>query len=382
MGGIPPLAGAGVQAPGPFQWGRVDFHPHLLYRFLYGDGIPTGPGEHFKTAIQEISPGLLLNWGSHWMLDYTPTLRLYSSKQFPDATDELATMSGKTSYEDWGLSLSQTYSSSSAPILETAAPTHQENYLTVFEVSRQMGSQLSAEAGLNQNFRSSSEGTLHQDLREWSISPGMNYQVWSKFGAGLSGSAGYDMVTPGADMSFEQAQVTMKWQAGDKASMTANAGLEARQLQGADMINPIFNGTITYRPWDQTTASLTASRAVTPSFYANEVVVNTSISATLQQRFLQHFTFEVSGGYTSTPFVGFARVEEFTNRRPIGAPAPVATVQTSREDYSRFARVSLGSTFRQRGTVSIFYSYNDYTSGLAAFAMSSTQVGMEIGWRY
>lgn len=72
--GIPPLAGA--PARGPFQWGVWDFHPHLLYRFIYGDGIPAGPTNHYKTIIQEISPGLLLNMGDHWLLDYTPTFRL------------------------------------------------------------------------------------------------------------------------------------------------------------------------------------------------------------------------------------------------------------------------------------------------------------------
>ena len=41
----------------------------------------------------------------------------------------------------------------------------------------------------------------------------------------------------------------------------------------------------------------------------------------------------------------------------------------------------MGSTFRKRGTVSIFYSYSDYSSGLAAFALTSTQVGFEIAWQ-
>ncbi|MGD0410923.1 MAG: hypothetical protein ABSC18_04410 [Verrucomicrobiota bacterium] len=379
-GGIPPLAGAAVQAPGPFQLGPLDFHPHLLYRFIYGDGIPTGPTNHYKTVIQEISPGLSLYWGSHWTLDYTPTLRMYSSKEFPDATDESVVLSGKTSYQDWGLSLSQVYSSSSAPLVETEALTEVENYLTVFQASRQLGSQLSAQLGLNQSFRFSSEGTISQDVRQWIATAGLNDQFWSRFGAGFNASAGYDLITPGANMAFEQAQGTMNWRVKDKLNMTASAGLEVTQLLGAEMINPIFNGSLVYRPWEQTAASLTASRAVTPSFYANDVVVNTSLSATLQQRLLRYLTFEISGGYTTTPFIGFAAADEFTAQTPTRAPA--AIVQQNREDYSRFVRVSVASAFRKRGTVSVFYSYSDYTSGLAAYALTSTQVGLEIGWRY
>src|SRR5262245_35038780 len=29
----------------PFQWGFVTAHPHLDYRFLYGDGIQSSPGK-------------------------------------------------------------------------------------------------------------------------------------------------------------------------------------------------------------------------------------------------------------------------------------------------------------------------------------------------
>jgi hypothetical protein len=381
--GIPPLAGA--PAPGPFQWGVWDFHPHLLYRFIYGDGIPSGPTNHYKTIIQEISPGLLLNVGDHWTLDYTPTVRLYSSKQFPDSTDELAVLSGKTTYQDWGFGLSQTYASSSSPLAETESLADQVNYLTTLQASRQLGSQLSAQLSLSQSLQSTSVGNIDQEVEQWTLNPALNYQVSSQFGIGLQGSLGYDAISPGSDMTFEQAQGTMSWQPGEKLTLNASAGLEVRQLLGTQMINPIYNGAVTYRPWKETAASISASRTVTPSFYQDDVLVNTTVSASLRQQFLQHYNVEVSGGYTTSPFVGFATVEEFNPGTHQISPAPplvMATLQQNRTDLSRFIRVSLGSTFLQRGTVSIFYSYNNTTSGLADFTLTSTQVGIELGWRY
>jgi hypothetical protein len=383
--GIPPPAGAPAPSPGVFQWGPLDFHPHLLYRFLYGDGIPAGPTNHYKTVIQEISPGLLLDMGNHWSLDYTPTMRFYSDKHFPDSTDELVALSGKTTYQDWGFALSQTYASSFSPIVETEALGEQASYLTTLQASRQLGSQLSAQLGVDQSLMSSTYGSLSQEVWQWTANPALTYQLWSGFGIGLQGSLGYDAVAPGSDMTFEQLQGTLNWQPRDKLSMTATAGLEVRQLLGSQMINPVFNGAITYRPWEQTAASLSASRVVTPSLYEDEVMVSTSVAATLRQRFLQNFNMEVSGGYSSTPFVGFATVEAFNpDNHQVLPPPPLimTTVQQNRTDYSRFVRVSLGSTFRQRGTISIFYSYNDMTSGLPGFALTSKQVGIEIGWRY
>src|ERR1041384_4923081 len=105
------------------QWGPVQFRPHLLFRFLYGDGIPATPGHQFKTAIEEIYPGLLLQLGNHWNLDYTPTLRFYSSSHFADSTDHSVSLTGGGTYQEWTLGFSQTYASSSQPLVETATQT-------------------------------------------------------------------------------------------------------------------------------------------------------------------------------------------------------------------------------------------------------------------
>ena len=234
---------------------------------------------------------------------------------------------------------------------------------------------------MNQNIQSTSVGATSQDIRGWTVNAGLNDQFWSRFGAGLSTSAGYNLITPGANMTFEQAQGTMNWRVQDKMSMTASAGLEVTQLLGAELIDPTFSGAIAYRPWKLTSVSLVASRSVSPAFYANDIVVSTTISASLQQRFLKYFSFTLTGSYTTTPYIGFATVQEF-NYHQIGAPAPTATVQQNRTDSSRSIMARLGSTFRKRGAVSIFYSYSDYSSGLAAYNLTSTQVGFEIAWRY
>jgi hypothetical protein len=386
----PLLATPAGPSPGLFQLGPLDFHPHLLYRFIYGDGIPATPTNRFKTVIQEVSPGVLIDYGEHWSLNYTPTLRFYSDHHFADGTDELVALQGRAGYQDWGFSLSQTYSSTVAPYLETEGLAQQENDTTVLQVTRQLGSHWSAQLGLDEMSRTLSIGTNNQDVEEWSVHPGMNYQFSPRFGVGLTGTAGTDLLTPGSSMKFAQGQGTMNWQLGDKLMLNAGGGVEVRQLLGTNLVNPIFSGTLTYRPWAQTAVSLTGSRVVTPSFFQNDVLVITTIGATLSQRFLQRFNFEVSGGYATTPYVGFATVNDFTGNPanhqilPTPAPAPNRTsrVEQNREDIARFVRVSLGTTFRQRGTLSIFYSHLSYSSDISVFALTSSQFGVELGWRY
>lgn len=153
---------------------------------------------------------------------------------------------------------------------------------------------------------------------------------------------------------------------------------------GTQFVEPTFSLAINYQPFEKTSLSLIGSRTVSPSVFEDEVIVSTSLSATFRQRFLQHYNFEVTGGYSTTPYLGFATAADMSGDHQLGAPLPAlaTTFGQSRTDYSRSLRVSVGSIFRQRGTVSVFYSYTDTTSGLSAFALTSTQVGLEVGWRY
>ncbi len=385
-GGVPQFGALVPETLGWVQWGVADLHPHLDYQFVYGDGIPASPTNHVRTAVQSIAGGLLLNLGSHWVLDYDADTHLYSSSQFADETDQSVRLIGTTTYEDWAFGLSQSYTYSDSPLVETEAQSQQSAYLTDLTVSRQMGSRISAKLTLDQDITSTSSfaGAAANDTQQmysWIASGGLYYQTDYRLVAGISASGGYNSISPGSDMEFEQLQGTLNWQPLEKLIVSGSVGVEDTQLLGSQLIDPTFSAAINYQPFEQTSLSLTGARTVNASIYQDEVVKNTEVGATFRQRFLKHFTFEASGGYSSTPYVGFATAGEFLNNRP-GA-APVTTiVEQNRSDENRFVRVSLSSTFRQRGTVSIFYSFSDISSSLTPFTLTTTQVGFEIGWHY
>jgi hypothetical protein len=244
---------------------------------------------------------------------------------------------------------------------------------------------------LNQDFSSSSAisgaaanpgaAANTQQNDSWVASSGLYYQTDYRLVPGISASGGYNAINPGGAMEFEQLQGTLSWQPLEKLSVTGSAGVEFTQLKTSQLVNPTFSAAINYQPFDNTSLSLTGSRSVSPSIYQNDVIESTSVSATLRQRFFKHFSAELSAGYASTPFVGFATPNEFLNNQP-GAPLATTTVQQNRSDLARFFRASLTTTFRQHGTASIFYSFSDISSSLAAFTLTTTQVGIEIGWHY
>ncbi len=348
----------------PFRLGPVTLRPHAFYRFINGDGIPTQGSNHVSTIIQDISPGMLLGLGSHWTLDYTPTLRYYSSKQFSDTLDHFVRLTGGMQYEDWILGLSQSYNKSSSPLVETGTQTSQDIYLTALTASYRLNSKMSADLSAHQNIVSTDNFTSYD---EWSTLDWLNYQYRERlsFGAGLG--LGYVDVSAGSDMAYEQFQGRVGWRATDKVSFQVHGGVEVRQfLSGGqdDLINPIVGAVTQYQPFEYTRLSLTVDRTVSASYFQSQATENVEIMGSLNQRLLKMLHLDLSGGYHRTAYVASTGISGRT------------------DDYYVFnARLST-AFLKQRGTAAVFYQYSEDSSNLPGFSFTSNQVGFELGYRY
>jgi len=138
----------------PIELGPVQLRPHLFYRSYYASGILMGRGDTVESWINEISPGIFMGLGRYISVDYTPTIRLYSSGHLNNGVDHsvLFTAGGQAS-PDWILSLSQGYNKTSTPEVETAVQTVQELYSTALKASHDINERMSLDLGLNQDFR-------------------------------------------------------------------------------------------------------------------------------------------------------------------------------------------------------------------------------------
>ena len=327
--------------------------------------MPARPGHQFTTAINEFSPGFLVGIGSHWSLDYNPTLRFYSNKAFQDHTDQAVTLTGGAVYGDWVLGGSQSYRSSSTPLAETGAQTDREMFDTGVSASRRFGSKLSTDLTLSQSFGSAQQFTSY---KEWSTMDWLNYQVWPRLTLGAGAGYGYVNMNVGPDSMYEQYQGRVNWRVTDKISLGLNGGLEDRQFQtggAGDLLSPIFGASIAYQPFAFTQLSLSANKAVSPSYFQNQVTENTSIQLGLNQRFFGRFNFNVGGGYRTTKFV-----------------ASAAGFSAGRQDDFYFYDARLSCIVRKRGTVAVFYHHSENSSGQSLFTFTSDQVGVELGYHF
>ena len=189
-----------IPSPVPLQWGPVTLHPHLDYQLSYGNGIQSAPGQPHNTLINQLSPGILINLGDHWTLDYTPTLIYYSSGSFQDALNQSVILSWGSAFgNDWFFNGSQSYTYTSNPEIETATQTDQQNFVTTLNASYLFNEKMSLDMGLNQNLNyiGNSESLTNQlqplvDTKSWSTLEWLNYQFWPRFSAGLGLGFGYN----------------------------------------------------------------------------------------------------------------------------------------------------------------------------------------------
>ena len=353
----------------PLQWGPLALRPRAFYRFLDGNGISSSVSNHSSTVLQSFSPGFLLNIGSHWTIDYSPTWSFYSSRLFRDTLDQSVRLAGGTAYEDWTLGLSQSYSKSSDPEVETGTQTDEETYSTALSASYRINSKLSLDMGINQDFVFAPQ---FQNSREWSTTEWLNYQFWPRLDSSLGATFGYVNVDTGSDMSYERVEARIRWRALDKVAFQVHGGAEIRQFLGggaSDLVNPIAGVSIQYLPFEFTQLSLNAGRVVDVSGLASssgqsQVTEGTSVTADLNQRLLGRLHLNLEGGYHNVKYV---------------ASGGSATGRT--DDYYTFnARLSL--QFLKRATAGVFYQYSDNISTLAGYTFTSNQTGFELGYQF
>jgi hypothetical protein len=183
-------------------------------------------------------------------------------------------------------------------------------------------------------------------------------------------------------MPFERFEAGMNFQPGTKLSLNLTGGIEDRQFvqpSAPSLTTPIFSATARYQILDGTSFTVAGNRAVTPSFFGNEVNVITSVIASVRQRIVGKMYFSVNGSYV---------LESFTSIVPGPLPPSDAGGQTTtdlvetRSDTRTSVKFSLSTTFRSRLTASIFYLLSDNQSSQANFSYSGNQAGLLLNYHF
>jgi len=357
----PPSLGAGS----PFQWGIISLHPHLFYRLLYGDGLQSAPGQQLKTTINSISLGVLANIGTHWTLDYTPTQTYYSNDAFKDTLDHSVRLLGGTTYENWSFNLSQTYTSTFTPLIETGQQTGEDNYGTMASAGYHLNDKVQLDTNLAYQARFTS---IFPDSRETTIGERAHYRIAPDVDTSVSLDYGWVNMSEGVDMTYTRPGVQVNWKAADKTTVNLEAGYETRRFDtpGAENLNsPTFGAGIQFQPFPTTSLSFNANKGVAVSYFTNQVTKNTGWTVSLQQRLLRHYF--LSAGYSG-------QKSSYVSTDP--------NVTVNRDDRNYGLNVRLSTVFFQRASVALLYQNTHNKSDNAGYGFTSSQIGVEIGYQF
>ena len=363
---------AGAQA---IKAGPVLMWPHAYYGHYYDKGVSASLGQPQNTSVQELAGGVLMTFGDHWRLDYTGTETIYGNALFRNSFDHDIKLGWATSIDDWVFSMDQEYRTSTVPLAETGIQTAQEEDITTIKISHYLASNTLNEFEFNQDLLFLEPGTptiapLTQNVREWSGTDWINYEFFHGFSGAIGPTLGFDSLDPvGTDMSFERLQGRFFWLVSQKLLLQVRGGVEDRQYinsPGNDLFLPIGEGTITYKPVDETTPLFTVGRSVRPSYFINQVSENTYYSFSGQQRLFKKVYFNVDAAYQTTDYTS--------------GQGDTSGLGTDRQYVFGFR---LSTTFLEGGTVSALYRFGYLSSTRAgAFEYGTSRVGFEVGYRF
>lgn len=342
------------------------FNPAVNYTLRYGDGISTQPGRRVKSTVHELAPSASFQFAERFMVSYSPSFTWYTSKALEDRSSHRASImvGGELAGVDVGLS--QGYSRSSVPLVETGEQTDQESWNTSLNLSKDIMERSSLEVGINQNIRSASRFT---DVISWSS------MVWfrHKFITGLDVSAGlggnYSSIDPGADIYSWQAKGGLNWSPGTRLRLGLTAGVDVSQFRGpgrGSVANPIYGGSAQYQLFEPTSISLGVSRSVSTSFFADEFSENSRYSLGVSQRLLGRLNLGAGVSLSEVDYVG--------RRESVARP--------QRSDKRWSYSLQLGGRITDRLSSSVGWQRSESDSSFQEFTYGSSTWSFSLGWRF
>lgn len=372
IGGLSPEPSLGAAARSPadnlppvLRWGPVTVHPSLGYGVSYSTGLLVRPGRPESLMVQTFSPGLSLDLGPRWSVDYSPQLLFYSAPSYRDTVNQAVSLDGRSQRGEWNLDIGNAFSASDNPLVETGRQTQQTANTTRIGATRPLGSKLSLDLGVSQSLRWTGE---FNRIFSWVTDDSLSYQLHPGISVGLSGGLGYDQIEPRGDMTSERLQGQLQGRLGEKLSYGLSGGFEFRQFLGTGAptkISPIFAANVNYQATETTGLGVNYNRQVSPSFFSDQFAETAGVGGGLTQRLFGHLNFSLSGSYRWTDHISTLN--------------PSLTQQTA--NYAS-VRAGLGTRFLRRGSISLFFQWSDNASSTPGLSFSSRQMGANVAYGF
>lgn len=371
----PPLqAPAAAPNTRPIEAGPFRFHPHLGYQVIYGDGIlRAGTNAPSTTVLHTVIPGLFIEMGKYWNLDFAASINRYGNASFNDNEAFYLALRGRIPLEKWLLDFGYTGSMTEQTQIETGDQIKQSAHLLTASGIYNYQTRLSVELSGSVDSRLTKG---FSDYWTYSTLDWVNYKLTDNTTLGVGAGAGYNFVDPGPDSTFEQLQARAIWTPGEKFTMQAAVGAQFQQFTGESEVGntnaisgtevfPIFSVAAAYRLFEQTSLSLSAKHTVGNAYEENRFAETTTLSLGLRQRILGRVYLDV------VPSYNFRTYKSSIQNGP-----------GDRDDEYASIYAGVSTVFLKKFNAVVFYQYGDNSSDVESLGFHASQVGASIEYRY
>lgn len=347
-----------------YQYGDLGFRPHATYSLVYADSLKAAAGQAVSTYIDTYALGLLIDNGEKWSLDYTRSDIRYSNHDFRDSVGQQLTFGAKSVHSNWGARLSQNYSKTDAPNVETGRQSSQETSETVLSTTWSVNEQISVGATGAQTLTFLKAAP---DVYSWSVAPGADYH-YGALTVGGSVQCGYLLIYRASDIESVRPAAHVAWQTTQRTSIDASAGWDDWKMVAGSkdhVTGGYYQLGVNYHPAENTFATLSGQRGNSVAPLTHQLSKTEQWSANLRQRLLKHFQLTLGASDQQTRYIP-------TN----------LVLFLDRKDRLRNYDASISTTFLKHCSGSVYYRFSKNASNIAGFGFSSHQIGFEIGIRY
>jgi hypothetical protein len=391
----PPSASAAAPPSGLFRWGPLAVQPSVSYGLTYADGLLVQPGRSSSSYVEVISAALNGTIGSTWMFNYSPSWTSYSQAGLHDATGQSATLVGQRSSGNLTANFAQAYTYANTTRVETARQVVQQSSLTTAGLSYPIGDKIAWNGSVSASLQFI-EGI--PDPMDYGGQTGIRLQLSPATQLEFSGRLGYVAVDPGADMAYIEPRVQWIWAPRTSLRVALSAGRESRKTflahDSTTIANPSYAASIQYLRTDKTALSISGTRGVSTSYFANQVVENEGWGVQIQQRLLTHFN--LAAGWTGSAsrydvpgvtFIPTVILEEFVdaegNRGIVTSTGFIANgVTIKRKDSVHVASAALSTVLFKRLSIAITFQRSTNHSNAVGFSYVSRQIGANVSFRF
>ena len=201
------------------------------------------------------------------------------------------------------------------------------------------------------------------DSERWRGQVSMVTSLTPRIQAGLGGAYGVLDVDLRGQETFQQAQVTLNYNATGRISLSTLLGADFRQPDGSkDHSNFVYAVAMQYTIRDGTIFALEGHRRIEPSaVLPGQNYLLTGFTAGITQRFLERFSLGVKGGYDNVEYIDAGVSQDFNRNYDYVFVRPSLTMAGSWWDAE------------------LYYLYRELTGDDDELGFANNQVGVRFG---